>query len=105
MSDSDYLTRAEAVLARIEQAADDSDADIEFERNGNVLTLEFENGSKIIVNLQPPMQEIWIAAKAGGFHFKFVDGQWLDTRNGREFFESLSDYATQQAGERVTFSS
>jgi CyaY protein len=104
MTDSDYLTRAEAVLARIEQAADDIDADIEIERSGNVLTLEFENGSKIIVNLQPPMQEIWIAAKAGGFHFKFVDGQWLDTRGGREFFESLSDYATQQAGERVDFS-
>lgn len=104
MSDSDYLTRAEAVLARIEQAADDSDADIEFERNGNVLTLEFENGSKIIVNLQPPMQEIWIAAKMGGFHFKFVGGQWVDTRNAREFFEALSDYATQQAGEPVDFS-
>ncbi|WP_206950896.1 iron donor protein CyaY [Trinickia acidisoli] len=103
MTDSDYLSRAEAVLSRIEQAADDSDADIELERSGNLLTLEFENGSKIIVNLQPPMQEIWIAAKAGGFHFKFVDGRWLDTRNGREFFESLSDYATQQAGESVTF--
>lgn len=104
MSDSDYLTRAEAVLAGIEQAVDDNDADIEFERSGNVLTLEFENGTKIIVNLQPPMQEIWIAAKAGGFHFRFVDDQWRDTRSGREFFESLSDYATQQAGETVTFS-
>ncbi|HEX7685686.1 MAG TPA: iron donor protein CyaY [Trinickia sp.] len=104
MTDSDYISRAEAVLARIEQAADDSDADIEFERNGNVLTLEFENGSKIIVNLQPPMEEIWIAAKVGGFHFKFVDGRWVDTRNQREFFEALSDYATQQAGEPVDFS-
>jgi CyaY protein len=104
MTDSDYLTRAEAVLAAIEQAADDCDADIEFERSGNVLTLEFENKSKIIVNLQPPMQEIWIAAKSGGFHFKFADGRWVDTRNGREFFESLSEYATQQAGEPVHFS-
>lgn len=104
MTDSDYLTRAEAVLARLEQAADDSDADIDCERNGNVLTLEFENGSKIIVNLQPPMEEIWIAAKTGGFHFKFVDGRWVDTRNAREFFEALSDYATQQAGEPVVFS-
>jgi CyaY protein len=104
MTDSDYLTLAEAVLASIEEAADDCDADIEIERNGNVLTLEFENGSKIIVNLQPPMQEIWIAAKAGGFHFKFIDGRWVDTRSAREFFEALSDYATQQAGERVQFS-
>jgi CyaY protein len=103
MTDSDYLTRAESVLAAVERALDDIDADIEAERNGNVLTLEFANGSKIIVNLQPPMQEIWIAAKAGGFHFKFVDGQWRDTRNGTEFFAALSDYASKQAGEPVTF--
>ncbi|HEY3537753.1 MAG: iron donor protein CyaY [Trinickia sp.] len=103
MSDSDYLSRAEAVLAAVEAALDDIDADIEAERNGNVLTLEFENGSKIIVNLQPPMQEVWIAAKAGGFHFRYIDGEWRDTRNGTEFYAALSDYATQQAGEPVRF--
>ncbi len=103
MTDSDYLTRAEAVLAAVERALDYTDADIEAERSGNVITLEFANGSKIIVNLQPPMQEIWIAAKAGGFHFKFVGGEWRDTRNGTEFFAALSDYASQQAGEPVTF--
>ena len=101
MSDSDYLARAEAVLASVERALDYTDADIEFERSGNVLTLEFENGTKIIVNLQPPMQEIWIAAKSGGYHFRFVNGKWRDTRNGTEFFTALSDYATQQAGEPV----
>ncbi len=69
MSDTDYLTQAEAVLAAVERsvdAANDGDADIDLERNGSVLTLTFENGSKIIVNLQPPMKEVWIAAKAGG---------------------------------------
>ncbi|GAB7521867.1 iron donor protein CyaY [Paraburkholderia sp. 2C] len=101
MSDTDYLARAEAVLAAVERALDYTDADIEFERSGNVLTLEFENGTKIIVNLQPPMQEIWIAAKSGGYHFRFVDGKWRDTRNGTEFFTALSDYASQQAGEPV----
>ncbi|MBN3764590.1 iron donor protein CyaY [Burkholderia sp. Ac-20365] len=101
MSDSEYLTRAEAVLAAIERSLDDTDADIEFERSGNVLTLEFENGTKIIVNLQPPMQEIWIAAKSGGYHFRYVDGAWKDTRNDTEFYSALSEYATQQAGEPV----
>ncbi|SIT44849.1 frataxin, iron-binding and oxidizing protein [Paraburkholderia piptadeniae] len=101
MSDSEYFARAEAVLAAVERALDDADADIEFERSGNVLTLEFENGTKIIVNLQPPMQEIWIAAKSGGYHFRYVDGEWRDTRNGTEFYASLSEYATQQAGEPV----
>ena len=103
MSDSEYLTRAEAALAAIERALDDTDADIELERSGNVLTLEFENRSKIIVNLQPPMREIWIAAKAGGFHYRFIDGAWRDTRGGTEFFSALTEYATQQAGEPVVF--
>ncbi|CAB3759266.1 iron donor protein CyaY [Paraburkholderia humisilvae] len=101
MTDIDYLARAEAVLAAVERALDYTDADIEFGRSGNVLTLEFANGTKIIVNLQPPMHEIWIAAKSGGYHFRFVDDAWRDTRNGTEFFAALSDYATQQAGEPV----
>ena len=90
MTDSEYLTLAEAALAAIERALDDTEADIEFERSGNVLTLEFENRTKMIVNLQPPMREIWLAAKAGGFHYQFIDGEWRNTRGGREFFAALS---------------
>ena len=103
MPDNDYLSRAEAVLAAVERAVDEAEADIELERSGNVLTLEFENRTKIIVNLQPPMREIWIAAKAGGFHYRFIDGEWRDTRTGTEFFSALTAYATEQAGETVRF--
>ncbi|RQR27136.1 MULTISPECIES: iron donor protein CyaY [unclassified Burkholderia] len=106
MSDTEYLARAEAVLAAVERtvdAANDGDHDIDLERNGSVLTLTFENGSKIIINLQPPMKELWIAAKAGGFHYRFVDGEWRDTRTGTEFFSALTGYATQQAGLPITF--
>lgn len=103
MADSDYLSRAEAVLAAVERAVDEAEADIELERSGNVLTLEFENRTKIIVNLQPPMKEIWIAAKAGGFHYRYIDDEWRDTRTGTEFFSALTAYASEQAGEPVTF--
>ncbi|MGN5638290.1 iron donor protein CyaY [Burkholderia multivorans] len=102
MSDTEYLTRAEAVLAAVERTVDAAN-DGDLERNGSVLTLTFENGSKIIVNLQPPMKEVWIAAKAGGFHYRYVDGAWRDTRTGTEFFAALSEYATQQAGLPITF--
>ena len=97
----DYLNRAEAALAAIERALDEGDADIEPERNGNVLTLEFANGSKIVVNLQASMREIWLAAKAGGFHYRYVDGAWRDTRSGEEFFAALSACASGQAGQTV----
>ncbi|KMZ13268.1 Frataxin CyaY, facilitates iron supply for heme A synthesis or Fe-S cluster assembly [Candidatus Burkholderia humilis] len=103
MTDQEYLTLAEAALSAIERAVDDADADIEFERSGNVLTLEFENRTKVIVNLQPLKHEIWLAAKAGGFHYKYVDDQWRDTRDNSEFFATLSKYSSEQAGEAISF--
>jgi CyaY protein len=104
MTDSEYLALAEATLDAIERSVDASGADIECERSGNVLTLEFDTGGKIIVNLQAAMHEVWVAAKAGGFHYKYRDGKWLDTREGGELFASLSTLASAQGGEPVELS-
>ncbi|HVE89806.1 MAG TPA: iron donor protein CyaY, partial [Burkholderiaceae bacterium] len=80
MSESEFLESAEATLAAIERAVDAVDIDMEASRAGNVLTLELGNGSKVIVNSQTPMQQIWVAGKSGAFHYARKDGQWLDTR-------------------------
>ena len=101
MTESEFLDLAESTLNRIEQAFDqlfDQDVvDVECKRNGNVLEIEFvDNGSKIIVNSQAPLQEMWIAARAGGFHYKRVGDEWRNTRDNTEFFTALSDFATQQ---------
>ncbi len=101
MTDTEYLSLAEAALIAIERGADDNDADIECERSGNVLNLEFENGGKIIVNLQLPMHEIWLASKSGGYHYRHDGTAWRDTRSGSELFDALSRYATEQSGETV----
>lgn len=101
MTDSEYLTLAEAAFDALENALDVSGADVEYERSGNLLTLEFDDGSKIIVNLQPPAHEIWVAAKAGGFHYRYRDGGWHDTRDGSELFAALSRHVSAQAGDDV----
>lgn len=102
MTPSEFLSRADAVLRAIEDAVsaigDDGDIDIEASRAGNVVTIEFDGGSKIIVNSQEPMQEMWMAARAGGFHFRWDGARWVDTKNGAELFTALSEYASQQAG-------
>jgi CyaY protein len=103
MTDSEFLALAEQTLdhieAAIEQAVDDSDLDIECSRSGNVLELEFvDNGSKIIINSQAPMKEMWIAARSGGFHYRREGERWINTRDGSEFFEALSRMASEQAG-------
>jgi len=108
MSDLEYLDHAEAVLQAVEIACDrindESDSDVDNQRTGGMVTLTFENHSQIIINLQKPLQEIWLAARAGGFHYKYASGQWLDTKTGEEFFKNLSRYASEQAGQPLLFS-
>ncbi len=106
MSESEFLLLAEGVLRKIqtslEQVADETDIDLECARSGNVLLVEFpDNDAKIIINTQAPMQEIWVAAKAGGYHYRHNEGQWLNTRDGSELFASLSALATLYAGEAI----
>ena len=107
MTDLDYLDRAESALKAVELACDrindESDADIDNQRTGGMITLTFSNRSQIIVNLQKPLQEIWMAAKAGGFHYKFDGMQWTDTRDASEFFAGLSRYASAQSGQSLVF--
>ena len=107
MTESEFLALAEATLDRIEaaleHAADAAGVDIECSRAGNVLEIELiDNGSKIIVNSQTAMQEIWVAAKSGGFHYKRHADRWIDTRNGAELFAALSEAVSQQAGVALT---
>jgi CyaY protein len=106
LSESEFVALASAALDRLESAvetaADAADADIEINRTGNVMELEFEDGSKIIVNSQAPMQELWVAARAGGFHFRRDGERWVDTRNGGELYQALSQYLSQQAGTTIT---
>ena len=109
MTESEFLALADTTLSRIEAALEDvtqsTDTDIECSRNGNVLEIEFiDNGSKIIVNSQAPMQEMWVAAKSGGFHYKRIDGQWRNTRDGSEMFSALSRMLSEQGGAPITVS-
>jgi CyaY protein len=107
MSEKEFLDLAETTLTAIEAAMDrlnDEDViDVECKRSGNVLEIEFiDNGSKIIINSQAPMKEMWVAAKAGGFHYKHLDGAWRNTRDGSELYAALSALASAQGGAAVT---
>ncbi len=108
LSDSDYHALTQALLAAIEAQADrwlqDDVIDIDTQRSGGLLELLFPDGSRIVVNTQPPLQEVWLAAKGGGFHFRHHGGRWLDTRDGGDFVAALSLHASRQAGTPLRFS-
>ena len=106
MSETEFLDLADATLNSIEAAFDDANdadvVDVECTRSGNVLEIEFiANGSKIIVNSQAPLQEMWVAAKAGGYHYKRLDDAWRNTRDNSELFAVLSTLASAQGGAAV----
>jgi CyaY protein len=107
MTDPEYMDRAEAALSAIERACDRindaTEADIDNQRVGGMITLSFPNGSQLIVNLQKPLQEIWLAARSGGYHYRHDGAAWVDTKTGEEFFSNLSREATLQAGLALVF--
>lgn len=107
MTDPEFMDRAESVLRAIEACCDrineESDADIDNLRVGGMVTLVFRNRSQIVVNLQKPLHEIWLAARSGGYHYKFDGACWMDTKGQGEFFASLSRYASEQAGVALQF--
>src|SRR3954470_6191027 len=105
MDERQFEALAGEVLRSIERALDQSglDADVEL-KDGGVLELEFANGSKIIVNRHGAAREIWVAARAGGFHFRWDGAVWKDTRDGAELFAALSKLVSAQSGTGVILS-
>jgi CyaY protein len=106
LSDLEYRQITSAILSNIEATLDgwleNDDIDIDTRRSGGLLELVFPNRTHIVLNTQPPLQELWMAAKSGGFHYRHVSGRWLD-REGKEFFETLSACASEQAGRMLKF--
>jgi len=102
MNESEFQEIAEQTIEDIQDAIDNSGADIDYDEIGGVLTLEFENGSKIIFSKQGAMNQLWMAAKSGGFHFDFNEDsqQWIcDSGDNEEIYSMLSRLAIEQSGE------
>lgn len=102
MNDSEFSALAGTTMAEIERRLEASGADLDFElAAGGVLEIEFADGSQMVLNRHAVAQEIWLAARAGGFHFRHDGSVWRDTRDGEELFAKLARLASAQAGETV----
>ena len=108
MTDLEYLDKAEALLKAVEACCDHindtQDVDLDNQRVGGMITLTFANRSQIIINLQKPLQEVWMAARSGGYHYRWQEGAWRNTKGAGEFFADLSRDASAQSGAGLQFS-
>ena len=98
MNDSQYNLIADELLIAVEDAVENLDDYIDYETAGGMIELIFKDGSKIIINKQEPLHQIWVATKFNGHHFELKDEKWIDKRGAGEFWQFLTDAATKQAG-------
>lgn len=99
----------QSIEVALEAADDELDLDLDVERQGgNVINIRFKDKSVIVVNTQPPLHEIWVAAKSGGYHYRWAGTVakplWLDTKTGKELLSDLTEFASAQAGQAVKIS-
>ena len=113
IDDKQFYQLGSNLLQSIEvalEAADDAlDLDLDIERQGgNVINIRFKDKSVIVINTQPPLHEIWVAAKSGGYHYRWAGTMaqplWLDTKTGKELLSDLTEFASAQAGQALKIS-
>ncbi|WP_199610260.1 iron donor protein CyaY [Flocculibacter collagenilyticus] len=103
MNEQEYHQLADEMLLAVEESIDEIDFDLDYEAAGGILTIIFPNQSKIIINKQAPLLQLWVATKFNGHHFELIDDQWIDNRTGAEFWQLISDAATKQANTPIQF--
>lgn len=101
MTESQFLDHVETTLAQIESAIDEAGLEAQCSVSALVLSIDLEDGSKMVVNAQTPMRQLWLATRGGGMHFGFDGRCWRDVRSGEEFFEALSRVLSEHLGEPV----
>lgn len=101
MNTTQYHELVDAQWMLIEDGIDASGADIDYETTGNVLTLDFDDRSQIVINRQEPLHEIWLASKSGGFHFRYQEGLWRCSKTGVIFMTMVKEECSKQAFEKV----
>ena len=105
MTESEFEALADATIAALERALEASALDVDLETKGTgVLEVEFADGGRIVINRHTAARELWVAARSGGFHFRYDGSRWRDTRHGSELFAAMSRLCSAQAGTPVILS-
>ncbi|HGJ5875915.1 MAG TPA: iron donor protein CyaY [Arsenophonus sp.] len=87
MTDIEFHQLVDKLMDKIEEQLDqyDGNNDIDCETHGGIMTLTFENDSKIIINRQEPLHQIWLATRAGGYQFNYKADNWYCARSNKNF--------------------
>ena len=100
MSESEFNELVDRTFTALAEALDQVDADLDYDNSGGVLTVRFDNDTSLVFSRQPPTRQLWLAARAGGFHFTYDEAarDWRGTRDGRLFRPFVVEQMQAQGG-------
>ena len=103
MTEQEFEARAGDALRKLESALRDAADELEVDLADGILTLEFEDGSKFLLNSHGTSQQIWLSANMAAWHFAWHEptGSWRDTKTGAELFTELGLLVGQKLSQAV----
>ncbi|WP_372769669.1 iron donor protein CyaY [Pseudoalteromonas sp.] len=101
MTDQEYHQLIEDLFINLEEQVDACEVDLDYESASGILEIIFPDGSKIILNKQAPLHQLWVATKFNGHHFERHGDKWIDNRSGAEFWQFMNDASSKQAGTSI----
>lgn len=104
METKNFLHRADLCLERVANWLEDFDPDeLDFAAADGVLTLEFADRQKFVLNRQTATDQMWFAAGARAWHYDWEpeSGTWRCDKDGHELLARIGEVVSAKLGRDV----
>ncbi len=103
-SDTAFRQSVDAVLRELLDQVDEIDADLDPRLSPGNFQIVFEDdGSTFVLSQQTPTHELWLSANLRAWHFRCVDGQWMERDSDEPMLDVLGRLFTGKTGESIAF--
>jgi CyaY protein len=105
VTEAEYEAVAVPELTALVQAFDDLELPgVEAELASDILTLEFTDGARFVVNSHRAARQIWMAAELKAWHFDWVPERkaWIAAKSGDELWATVEGALGRRLGRKVT---
>jgi CyaY protein len=100
-----YQKLADACLERVATWLEDFDPDeVDFSTSDGVLTFEFPDGQRYVLNRQAGASQMWFAAGDRAWHYDWDEEReaWLDDRDGHDLLANVAERVGTKIGRSVS---
>ena len=105
LTESDYDALAapqlQQLIAGLDALTNDS---VEAELASDILTIEFSDGARYVLNSHRAARQIWLSAERSAWHFDYLAGtnRWVAAKSGEELWATVTRLISAKLGEPVT---